>query len=400
MTKFYKHIVDRLSYNLLALFAFDRLIKLASVIHFFRRTPPPEPQSWPAVTLLQPITRGASGLPGNLRSRAVLDYPGEIQHLFICDAGDSYAQAECAAVMAAFPSLQAELILVETSGNGIASGIASKIEKLVAALPHATGEVFCSIDDDIALRPGALRTMLPYLLQPGVGAVFGLACYTNWRNVWSSLMSAFVNINALLNYIPITYLTEPFTITGQCFALRRTTFESVGGFTHMERRTDDDHELARRVRRCGLRNVQTPMIYDIDNHFSSRRGYEKQMKRWFIYPRQAMLPFMTPKERGFSFLVTVGQLIPALLTLLVIFTLRRSALRALIISLGIFGAVQAVCELGYLQRGTPIRRWPLLPLMAILGPLHVLWALLTNEEIEWRGQRLRIHVGGETEVIA
>lgn len=396
MTKFRRYIVDRLSCGLLALFAFDRLIKLASVIHFFRRTPPPEPQSWPAVTLLQPITRGASGLPGNLRSRAVLDYPGEIQHLFICDAGDSYAQAECAAWMAAFPSLQARLILVETPGNGIAS----KIEKLVAALPHATGEVFCSIDDDVALRPMALRTMLPYLLQPGVGAVFGLACYTNWRNTWSSLMSVFVNINALLNYIPITYLTEPFTITGQCFALRRATFERVGGFTHMEGRIDDDHELARRVRRCGLRNVQTPMIYDIDNHFSSGRDYEKQMKRWFIFPRQMMLPFMTPKEQGFSFLVTVGQLIPALLTLLVVFTLRRSALRALIISLGVFGAVQAVCEFAYLQRSTPIRRWPLLPLMAIFGPVHVLRVLLTKEEVEWRGQRLRIRIGGEAEILS
>src|SRR5690348_17460807 len=98
--------LDSLRYvanSLLALFVLDRLLKLAAVIHFFRRTPPRAPQTWPSVTLLQPITRGVSGLPNNLRSRAVLDYPGEIQYLFICDADDREAQATYAALQAKFP---------------------------------------------------------------------------------------------------------------------------------------------------------------------------------------------------------------------------------------------------------------------------------------------------------
>jgi ceramide glucosyltransferase len=53
----------------------------------------------------------------------------------------------------------------------------------------------------------AARILIPFLYQPQVGAVFGLACYTNWRALWSSLMSGFVNANALLSYIPISYLT-------------------------------------------------------------------------------------------------------------------------------------------------------------------------------------------------
>jgi ceramide glucosyltransferase len=292
--------------------------------------------------------------------------------------------------------LQAEILLVEAQD----SGIATKVEKLMAALPRATGDVFCFIDDDIALRPQALRHMLLYLFQPGVGAVFGLACYTNWRTVWSSLMSIFVNVNALLSYIPITYLTEPFTLTGHCFALSRETFERVGGITNLERRIDDDHEMARRVRKANLRVVQTPMIYDVDNHFSSLHAYAKQMKRWFIFPRQAMIPFMTPKEQGLSLLASIGQLVPALLALLALFTLRRCAFHALVASLGISGAVYAICEFCYLKRSTPLKRWPLVPLMAVVGPLQVLWILLTNEEIEWRGQRLRIHIGGEMEILS
>ncbi|MBV9616692.1 MAG: glycosyltransferase [Ktedonobacteraceae bacterium] len=388
-------LLDRLSYSLATFFALDRLLKLLAVIHFFRRTRPSTIQNWPAVTLFQPITRGASGLPGNLRSRALLDYPANIQHLFICDRSDTYAQEECAALLKEFPSLQAKILVIETPANGIAT----KTEKLLFALPHATNEVFCFLDDDIALRPHAFRQMLPYLFQPAVGAVFGLACYSNWDTVWSSLMSAFVNGNALLSYVPITYLTEPFTITGHCYALQRTTFEKIGGFTHLEHRIDDDHELARRVRQANLRCVQTPMIYDVDNALPSLRAYMKQMKRWFIFPRQAMLPFMTPQEQGLSFLTSAGQLIPSLLALLTILTFRPSAFRALMATLGIFGAVQMICELCYLRRSTPFKRWPLFPLMAIIGPLQVLWTLLSKEEIEWRGQRLRIRIGGELEIV-
>ena len=48
-----------------------------------------------------------------------------------------------------------------------------------------------------------------------------------------SAISSFVNANALLSYIPLTYLTEPFTITGHCYALRRAIFDAVGGLEDM-----------------------------------------------------------------------------------------------------------------------------------------------------------------------
>lgn len=389
-------IVDSLASSLLTLFALDRLLKLAAIIHFFHRPPPPAPRLWPAITLFQPITRGVSGLPGSLRARALLDYPAPIQHLWICDVQDKVAQEQCKALKAEFPHLHAQLLLVEAA-RGLA--VASKIEKLLVALPHATGEVFWFLDDDVAPRPDAARMLASYLFQPRVGAVFGLACYTNWCTPWSSLMSAFVNANALLSYIPLTYLTEPFTITGHCFALQREVFERAGGFRAMEGRIDDDHEMARRVRKLGLRNVQTPVIYDVDNEFGSWQAYCKQIKRWFIFPRQAMLPFMSGREQIISLLGSPGQLLPALLLLLFLFTWKRSAFRALLVSLVLFGAVYQFSEICYVKRRTPLRGWFMLPVVALFIPLQILQALVSNDEIEWRGQRLRISVGGKLEVV-
>ena len=246
----------------------------------------------------------------------------------------------------------------------------------------------------------AARLIIPYLYQPGAGAVFGLACYTNWRTLWSSLMSMFVNANALLSYIPITYLTAPYTITGHCFALRREVFQAAGGFDGLERRIDDDHDLARRVRQQNLRCIQTPMIYDVDNDFDSLQAYNTQVKRWFIFPRQAMLPYLTPWEQATSFIGSVSNLLPGLLVLLALVTRKRSALRALGMCMGLFGAVYALCQLHYLKRHMPLKRWLLLPVVAFITPFQVLAALFSNEEIEWRGQRLRIRRGGKMEVVA
>ncbi|QBD77909.1 glycosyltransferase [Ktedonosporobacter rubrisoli] len=384
------------AYSLLATFALDRVLKLAAITHFFHSDTPQPSRIWPTVTLLQPITRGASGLANNLRSRTQLDYPGHLEHLFICDVHDEVSQKACTSLMAELPDLDAQLLLVDA----IQGPIAAKTEKLLAALPRARGEILWFVDDDIALRPDALRIMIPYLFQPQVGAVFGLACYTNWQTLWSSLMSIFVNANALLSYIPLTYLADPFTITGHCFALRREIFQRAGGLTAMEERIDDDHELARRVRHLGLRCVQTPMIYDVNNELSSRTAYTKQMKRWFIFPRQAMAPYLTLREQGVTLLGSITQLIPALLALLALFTWKRPAFQALITSLGLFGAIYALGEICYLQRRTPASRWPLLPIVALLAPLQVLWSLAASPEIEWRGQRWRILRGGKMEVLS
>lgn len=384
----------RLVFALAALFAADRLLKLAAVIHFFRRRAPVAPVPWPSVTMIQPLTRGRHDLRRALLSRVALDYDSPVQHLLVCDAADGETQALCHELIAAHPSWQATLFVAQPDGGAIAS----KIVKLLVALPHATGGVLCFVDDDVALRPDALRVLVPYLFEPGAGAAFGLACYTNWSNTWSSLMSAFVNANALLSYIPLAYLTEPYTITGHCFALRRDLFMAAGGLGEMGGRLDDDHELARRVRAIGLRCVQTPLVYDVDNRIDDARGYHGQMKRWFVFPRQMMLPLLSRKERAVSLVGSAGNLLLPLLALLIL-TRRRGPIVAFTSALAAFAVVYIIGERAYLQRVAPLRRWPQILAAAVLAPPHILLALLSGATVEWRGQRLRVHHGGRFEVL-
>ena len=382
---------DRLAWALAAVFAADRLAKAAAVVHFFRRTPP-EPLGWPTVTLLQPITRGAN-LPATLGARGRLAYPAPIQYLFVCDAHDAESQAVCRAWQADFPACTAQVIAVDAGG----ARAATKTRKLVAGLAAATGAVIVCIDDDVAPRPDTLRVLVPYLDLPRAGAVFGLACYTRWTNGPTSLMSAFVNAYALLTYLPLTYLTAPFTVTGHLFALRRATLDAIGGFADMEDNVGDDHQVALRLRARGLRSVQTPLIYDVENDFADWRAYAAQMKRWFVFPRQALLPYMTARQQALALVGSLGNLAPGLLAGLSLLTRRRAVAGALGASLTLFAAIYAAGEARYLQRRTPLHRWPAVLAVALLQPAQIIAALLTDNTVEWRGKRIRVLRGGTYE---
>jgi ceramide glucosyltransferase len=397
MKRPHRSFIDKAIYVLTLLFALDRLLKLAAVIHFFRRSSPPQPETWPTVTLLQPITRGANGLADSLRARVQLDYPVVIQHLFICDAHDTRSQAIVHTLLAEFPVLHAEIILVEP--DNAAASLASKMKKLQAALPHATGEVYCFVDDDVSLRPDALRVLLPYLYREKVGVAFGLPCFSNWQTPWSSLISMLVNAHMLLNFVALTYVTTPIRINGHVFAIRRTTFQNIDGLNGLETQIDDEYEIAQRIRHYGFKAIQSPLVYDIDNALDSAQAYARQCKRWFVMPRQAMMPTLSPREKLIVSLFSFSLPLPGIVALLALLSLRGAAWRSLAICLGVFATVYGLCERLYLQRPMPLYRWLLLPFVAFIVPLQILWTLLLNNEVEWRGQRLRLHRDGTVEIV-
>ncbi|WP_129670430.1 glycosyltransferase [Candidatus Chloroploca sp. Khr17] len=390
------HRLDRVALGLGLLYLLDRLWKILAVVAFFRRPPPPVPAQWPSLTLLCPMTRSPNDLRSVLIARATLAYSGQHEWLLICDRADVATQAICAEVIAAHPAWSARIVLVAPDQG---STMASKIAKLRTALPEAHGEILCFVDDDILLRPDALRILVPYVMQPATGAAFGLACYTRWQTLAESLMSGFVNTNALLSYVPVTYLVEPFTITGHCFALRREVFTAIGGLESMQKRIDDDHELARRVRRYGLRNVQTPLVYDVDNRLARLRDYHLQMRRWLIIPRQTMLPHLGRRERSAMLFGSLGNLLPPLLLVLALVTRRRVPWLSLGSSLGYVAATQALIEHAYLGRAMPLRQALLLPILNWLTPLYISLLSLGNNTIVWRGQRLRVQRGGTYAII-
>jgi ceramide glucosyltransferase len=381
-----------LSYFITILYLLDRVLKLVTVVHFFSRPMPQRPAPLPTIALLQPITYGATNLAGNLRARFEQEYAAPLQHILLCDAGDATSISLCREICSEYPAVAIRLVTV-TAAKGT---VAAKIEKLNAGLRHTAADVYAFIDDDIAPPPSALDLLMRYLYQPGVGAVFGLARAISWNTPWSSLMSLFVNSQALLNYIPLTYFLSPYAITGHFYAIRAVDFARTGGFQGMDHRVDDDNGLARNLAAVGLRSIQTPLIYSVSNEFRSWHEYASQIHRWFIIPRQTIIPYLTLRQQAISTLLSASVFLPPLQLLLFFLAPGQHNAAALLGTLLIFGSSLLFIHRNYLRQPFPWHVLHLLPLTAYLTPLQIIWALtLAGPTIHWRGQRLIIHRGGE-----
>jgi ceramide glucosyltransferase len=378
-----------------ALYLLDRWLKAGLVARFFARPRPLlPPGNTPTVALIQPVTRGATDLRANLTARAALEYSGVVRHIAVCDAGDAESQAVC---RAALPGC--DLILAEPDLPG--APIATKVGKMAAgvAAMGSDVDVVCFVDDDIRLPPDALTTLVAPLYETApAGATFGLACQMSWDTPWESLMSGFVNANALTGYVPLVFFTPPYTVTGHVFALRRDVWERTSGMSGLEKRFDDDHEIARRVRALGLPLRQTPLVYGVSNALPSLGAYRKQMRRWFVMPKQAMAPYLTPKEQTVTTLLSLGNLIPPVLLFCALFAPCRETIAAALLTFALFLISYLWLENRYLPARTPYRGLFGLPVVAFLTPLHVLIALVSpDNRITWRGRTYRAGRSGELE---
>lgn len=377
------------------LYLLDRLLRLAALWYFFRRPAPAPPTAWPSLSLIQPITTGAANLENNLRARFAQVYAGDFQHLLICDAGDPHSQAICQRVMMDYPTIEAEIVPAFVPGEP--GAIASKIEKLNTGVQEATGEIYCFVDDDIELLPATLARLVSYLQQPKIGAVFGLPCAASWTTPWSSLMTLFVNSNALPTYVPLTYLSDPVAITGHLFAVRALDLQRAGSWAGMERRIDDDSHLGRQLMAAHLRLVQTPVIYRVHNEFATWSAYAAQIKRWFIFPRQTVMPYLSPRQQLLSSLLSMGVILPVLALLLTLFAPSWSTIRNLFVVGLCFWSELTVISIFYLHEHVPFKAWLLTLITLFVAPLQMVWALLfAAPVIQWRGQTLRIARGGES----
>ena len=370
------------------LYIADRTLKSVLVFHFFRRKPLLV-NNLPSVSLIQPITRGVAQLEHNLRSRLHQFYPAALEHCWVCDEKDETSLGICQLLKDKYPQ-QAIKIILATPGAG--EEVASKIQKMNAALAVASNSVFTFIDDDIALLPDALRRAVS-CLTTGTGAVFGVACGTSYRSFWSGMMSSFVNVNAMMTYLPATYILEPYTITGHFFAVKRSDFEQAGGFGQMQHRVDDDHELARRLIARQLKVVQTPVCYAVSNEFAGFRAFSRQMQRWFVIPRNTMLPYLSVRQQLVTGLLSIGMFLPALVLAIALFFQTTTHLNCLL-----YTWIAALAGYNTCFAHNPFRNWKswlFLPFVVFLLPLQVLWFyFFSGNTITWRGQQLTFGADG------
>ena len=383
--------MKKLWWTLAGLMLAQKLWKYWLVRRFFARPIPPPAREVGLVSVIQPILSGDPTLGDCLAANLAARSAYELEFIWLIDDDDNAAQALCAELAA-----QAERAVEIVSLPPPAERANPKTIKLVAGAALARGDVLCVLDDDTRLPDWGLEQCLPFLDRPGVGLAFGLPYYRHFGNLWSALVSLFVNGQSLLTYVPYTALSEPFTINGMFYALRREVLDAVGGFAGLEGILADDFAVASRLRDHGYRLAQTPLRHAISTHVSGPRHYLSLIQRWFIFPRESLLRHLNPYQRGIVY--GLGAL-PALFPLALAIALALRPGRALGAyatlyfghSLWAYRRIDA----DYLGHTTPAAAAWAVPLVEIVFPLQLLAALVAPQRIVWRGHVMQVERGGE-----
>ncbi|WP_164689351.1 glycosyltransferase family 2 protein [Herpetosiphon llansteffanensis] len=387
-------MIKRLWLLLCCLMLGQRCWKWWQVWRFFRK-PTPQSQRDPATTLvslLQPILSGDPHLATCLRANLSAPSNYAREWLWLIDDNDRVAQQLCHELQAEYANQTIRII----SLSAPAERVNPKTFKLIAGLAQAQGQIICVLDDDTSLPAYGLEDCLPWLDQAGVGLAFGLPYYRSFDNAWSSLVALFVNSNSLLTYVPYIQVSEPFTINGMFYALRRDVLEQLDGFNGLEHILADDFAVAQRVKQAGLGLQQTSMRHAIRTTVTNAQRYRSLIQRWFIFPRESLLRHLNRRERSLLLcLVIVPTLFPLLLAIVTLLrpSQRQRWFSAIYTLLGLLNFIQI--DQQYLAQSTPRRYWLLVPFLELLIPVQLIQALLAPQRIVWRGHVMDVEKGGE-----
>lgn len=252
-----------------------------------------------------------------------------------------------------------------------------KTVKLHRALPLVETEYVAVLDDDTVLTPEHLGRAR-FALQ-SCTLYTGLPHYLPGANVWSSLVTHFVNNNSVLTYLPLLPLIGPLTINGMFYVMRTDSLRAMGGFAPLVDKLCDDYALATLVKRNGGTIRQGITEQYLRTTVDGPAHYVRLMHRWFVFANT----LVRDQTLGVQLLLFVALGLPPLL-----------------LWIG-FGTLSYALPLALLGRHLMLRTLPgqtglsVLPSIVaeLLQPLHWLHASLQHT-LRWRTRRIALGADG------
>jgi GT2 family glycosyltransferase len=177
------------------------------------------------------------------------------------------------------------------------------------AAREANGSVLCFLNNDIEVITGRwLDELVSQAVRPEIGAVGAMLYYPNATIQHAGVILGLGGVanHAFLHYPHGTdgymnraRLAQNYSaVTAACLAVRRDTFERVGGFNERDLAVAfNDIDLCLRIRTLGLRNLWTPFA-ELYHHESASRGndnapeHQQRFVREIEYMRRVWGPVL------------------------------------------------------------------------------------------------------------
>ncbi|MEQ5843057.1 bacteriohopanetetrol glucosamine biosynthesis glycosyltransferase HpnI [Paraburkholderia acidicola] len=227
---------------------------LAAVLigRFFAR-PVSEPTSFPPVTVVKPLHGNEWALLANLQSFCQQDYPGQVQFLFgVHDSNDPALHA-VDEIRCLHPDAHITVV-----ADARLYGPNRKISNILNMLPQVQHDVLVFADSDVSVPPEYLRHLVGELQNPGVGLVTCAYRGQPDPGFWPRLSAKAINYHFLPGVVTGLTLGLARPCFGQTIAMRRDTFEKIGGFAPFVHHLAEDHAIGEAVRMIGEKVVVPP----------------------------------------------------------------------------------------------------------------------------------------------
>jgi ceramide glucosyltransferase len=262
------------------------------VLHFCKQPAPSSSRSfpeWPPITVLKPVCGLEKNHMESLRSACVQDYPKYQVVFAVQDPRDPVVRL-LEEIGEEFGSERVSIVI----GNRL-TGPNRKINNLLAALPYARYDIFVVNDSDARLNPDYLKTIVPSLLDPGVGGactLFRATCGDRW---FEKLELLTLNADFIPSVIFAHVTGASKFCLGSSLGLTRTSLERIGGLESLVNSLPEDYEIGRRLWASGLRVSLVHYFIDIVINL-------KNFSEWWLH--QCYWDQMTRAARPVGFFST------------------------------------------------------------------------------------------------
>lgn len=335
-------------------------------------------------TVVQPILSGDPGLKSDLLAN--VEHSRKLRFLWLIDRADQVA-IEIAAEICQKPEYGERIEMLYY--DEVPPGVNPKIYKIEQAVNKVQTPYMIVLDDDSVIDMEWMNELNLYENSAPEFLITGIPHNYGTTNVWSKLLAAFVNGNALITYFTMAELGDNHSINGMFYILPVAVAKKYQAFTVILEYLCDDLALAEYLTTCGVKIIQSRIGVNVKTTIHSAAHYYQQLRRWMLFSSVYMKRHFSPAAFG---LIILPGMIPMML-LLMAAGMNRWALPALLGMLAgksfllyrlrqkIIGKPESLSMIGYEMLSD-----------LLLAPIFLL-TLIGRPVIIWRNKKIQVTDG-------
>jgi len=324
------------------------------------------------ISILKPVHGRDPRFYDAIASHARQDHP-EFEILFGVSNPEDSALPDIRRLQREFPAVPIAVYTVATQAANAKAGVLAELAR------HARHPLLLVNDGDIRVAPGYLRAVAAPLDDPAVGLVTCL--YRAHAESWAARAEA---LGIATEFAPSVLVARLLGVAefalGSTMAFRAEDLRAIGGFQAIEDYLADDYQLGRHISQLGRRIELSREVVETDLGGGSWRHTWRHQLRWSRTIR------VSRPSGYFGYVVTHA-------TLWALVAFAAGAWTAGVAALGLRMIAGVATGAGVLGDRQVWRDFWMIPLRDLFG--FAVWlGGLFGDEVEWRGQRLKLRRDG------